>query len=90
MITGELKSKVDRIWDTMWAGGIANPLSGIEKPIFAEDQVRLLWSRFKELAPEDMFNTVLDQVFLFIQTLVPYTPRELHQPQPRLKPSIRT
>jgi hypothetical protein len=28
MITGELKSKVDRIWDTMWSGGISNPLSG--------------------------------------------------------------
>ena len=24
MITGELKSKVDRIWDTMWSGGISN------------------------------------------------------------------
>lgn len=31
MITGELKSKVDRIWDTMWSGGIANPLSVIEQ-----------------------------------------------------------
>lgn len=31
MITGELKSKVDRIWDTMWAGGIANPISVIEQ-----------------------------------------------------------
>lgn len=31
MITGELKSKIDRIWDTMWAGGIANPLSVIEQ-----------------------------------------------------------
>mgnify|MGYP002623819581 CR=1 FL=1 len=30
MITGELKSKVDRIWDTMWSGGISNPLSVIE------------------------------------------------------------
>jgi type I restriction enzyme M protein len=30
MITGELRSKVDRIWDTMWAGGIANPLSVIK------------------------------------------------------------
>ena len=26
MITGELKSKVDRIWDTMWSGGVSNPL----------------------------------------------------------------
>ena len=27
MITGELKSKVDRIWDTMGSGGISNPIS---------------------------------------------------------------
>lgn len=31
MITGEVKSKVDRIWDTMWSGGISNPLSVIEQ-----------------------------------------------------------
>ena len=31
MITGDLKSKVDRIWDTMWSGGISNPLSVIEQ-----------------------------------------------------------
>ncbi len=31
LITGELRSKVDRIWDTMWSGGISNPLSVIEQ-----------------------------------------------------------
>lgn len=31
MITGELNSKVDRIWDTMWSGGISNPLLVIEQ-----------------------------------------------------------
>ena len=31
MITGEIKSKVDAIWDTMWSGGISNPLSVIEQ-----------------------------------------------------------
>jgi type I restriction enzyme M protein len=31
MITGELKSKVDKIWDTMWSGGVSNPLSVIEQ-----------------------------------------------------------
>jgi len=31
MITGELKSKVDRLWDAFWAGGIANPLEVIEQ-----------------------------------------------------------
>ncbi|OKH12302.1 type I restriction-modification system subunit M [[Limnothrix rosea] IAM M-220] len=31
MITGELKSKVDKLWDTFWSGGISNPLSVIEQ-----------------------------------------------------------
>ncbi len=31
MITGELKSKVDRIWETFWTGGITNPLEVIEQ-----------------------------------------------------------
>lgn len=30
MITGELKSKVDKIWETFWTGGITNPLEVIE------------------------------------------------------------
>jgi type I restriction enzyme M protein len=99
MITGELKSKVDRIWDTMWSGGISNPLSVIEQltyllfikrldelqtlkerkaartgkpvedPIFTAKQNVLRWSRFKETAPEQMFETVRDKVFPFIKTL---------------------
>ena len=31
MITGELKSQVDRIWDAFATGGIANPLTVIEQ-----------------------------------------------------------
>src|SRR5256885_14033761 len=31
MLTGELKSKVDRIWDAFWSGGISNPLEVIEQ-----------------------------------------------------------
>ena len=99
MITGELKSKIDSIWDTMWSGGISNPLSVIEQltyllfikrldelhtlkermsartgrpiedPIFRSDQENLRWSRFKETAPETMFETVRDKVFPFIKKL---------------------
>jgi len=99
MITGELKSKIDSIWNTMWSGGISNPLSVIEQltyllfikrldelhtlkerkaartgqpiedPLFNEDQNSLRWSRFKEIAPEQMFETVRDEVFPFIKTL---------------------
>ena len=99
MITGELKSKVDRIWNTMWSGGISNPLSVIEQltyllfikgldelhtrkehkaartgnpiaePVFTASQDALRWSRFKELAPEQMFETVRDGVFPFIKSM---------------------
>jgi type I restriction enzyme M protein len=99
MITGELKSKVDKIWDTMWSGGVSNPLSvieqltyllfikrldelhtlreskaartgkPIEEPVFTAKQESLRWSRFKETAPEKMFETVRDGVFPFIKTL---------------------
>lgn len=31
MITGEIKSKVDKIWETFWTGGVTNPLSVIEQ-----------------------------------------------------------
>ena len=99
MITGELKSRVDRIWDTMWSGGISNPLTVIEQltyllfvkrleelhtlaekkanatgkpiedPVFAEDQQHLRWSRFRDSAPEKLFETIRDEVFPFIKKL---------------------
>src|SRR5205823_5477628 len=31
MLTGELRNQIDRIWDTFWSGGIANPLEVIEQ-----------------------------------------------------------
>ncbi|MCR6097766.1 SAM-dependent DNA methyltransferase [Salipaludibacillus agaradhaerens] len=31
MITGEIRSKVDKIWETFWTGGITNPLTVIEQ-----------------------------------------------------------
>ena len=31
MLTGELKNKVDRIWETFWTGGVTNPLTVIEQ-----------------------------------------------------------
>ena len=106
MITGELKSKIDRIWDAMWAGGIANPLTVIEQltyllfikrldelhtlrerkaartgqliedPIFpfglnpASREGRryddLRWCRFRDFAPETVFDILRDEVFPFL------------------------
>ncbi|WP_428077596.1 type I restriction-modification system subunit M [Candidatus Avelusimicrobium faecicola] len=31
MITGELKNKIDRLWEMFWTGGITNPLDVIEQ-----------------------------------------------------------
>ena len=31
MITGEWKSKVDKLWTTFWSNGVSNPLSVIEQ-----------------------------------------------------------
>ena len=31
MLTGEIRSQIDRIWNQFWAGGIANPLEVIEQ-----------------------------------------------------------
>ena len=31
MLTGQLKTKVDAIWDAFWSGGIANPLEVMEQ-----------------------------------------------------------
>ena len=109
MITGELKSKVDAIWDAMWAGGIANPMqvveqltyllfikrldelhtlrekkasrlgTAIEDPVFPDGSnpattsgtsaQDLRWSRFRDLAPETLFNLLRDEVFPFIKNI---------------------
>ncbi len=34
MITGELKSRIDKLWTEFWTGGITNPLTVIEQITF--------------------------------------------------------
>ena len=31
MITGELKSKINSLWEIFWTGGITNPLDVVER-----------------------------------------------------------
>ena len=31
MIVGDLRNKVDSIWDTIWTGGITNPITAVEQ-----------------------------------------------------------
>ena len=106
MLTGEIRSQIDRIWDAFWSGGISNPLEVIEqityllflrrlddlqtleenkstrlkKPmarrVFPEGKDArgrnyddLRWSRFKHLAPAEMYSVVGEHVFPFLRTL---------------------
>jgi len=99
MLTGDLKNKVDKIWETLWTAGISNPLTVIEQltyllfikglddeqtrlekkaertkkpvenPTFSDDQDHLRWKNIKQLAPEEMFDTIRDDVFPFIKEL---------------------
>src|SRR4051812_47270383 len=105
MITGNVKSQIDQIWNTFWSGGISNPLEVIEqityllflrrlddlytleenkaarlkKPVerqvFPEgkdtkgrDYQDYRWSRFKNLAPAEMYEVVSEHVFPFLRT----------------------
>lgn len=31
MLTGELRNKIDAIWNDFWSGGLSNPLQVIEQ-----------------------------------------------------------
>ena len=64
MITGELKSQVDKVWEAFWTGGISNPLTVIEQFTYL-----LFIRRMDELqtADERSFNEVKKprKVFFF-------------------------
>ncbi len=99
MLTGKLRSEIDKVWDAFWTGGISNPLTvieqityllfikrldeihtlrenkanaqktGIDKPIFSENEQHLRWSRFKDMEPKEMYRIVSEEVFPFIKNL---------------------
>jgi type I restriction enzyme M protein len=31
MITGDLKSQIDKVWEAFWTGGLSNPITVIEQ-----------------------------------------------------------
>jgi type I restriction enzyme M protein len=66
MLTGELRNKVDKIWETFWTGGITNPLTVIEQFTYLlfikgldevetqrEQEAVLLGIDFERIFPED-------------------------------------
>ena len=111
MITGEIKNRIDQIWDTFWTGGITNSLTILEQmtylffmkmlddaetkreanaalfggkasnPVFPAGNwhnpetdrdvpyENLRWHIFKNDETASMFNTVRNDVFVFIKKL---------------------
>ena len=66
MITGELRNKIDKIWETFWTGGITNPLDVIEQFIYLlfikqlddvemtkENEANFLGVEYETLFPEE-------------------------------------
>lgn len=63
MITSELKSKIDKIWGDMWAGGIANPLSVIEQLTYLMFIKSLDDREIENEAEEVVLNVKLPRIF---------------------------
>jgi len=37
MLTGELRSQIDQVWNALWTGGISNPLEVIEQITYSDN-----------------------------------------------------
>lgn len=114
MLTGEIRSQINKLRDDLWSGGVSNPLTGVEQItylLFAKrlDDIQLReeakatalkrplarrifpegkdgldtpqfqgggcpyellrWSKFKNEAPERMYEIVADHLMPFLRTL---------------------
>ncbi len=66
MITGELKSQVDKIWEAFWTGGISNPLTVIEQFTFLLflrrlDERQLLEENKANIIGSNIINQLYDE-----------------------------
>jgi len=62
MITGELKSQVDKVWEAFWTGGISNPISVIEQFTYLLFIKRLDDIQLAEEKMANMIGEPLDKV----------------------------
>ena len=65
MVTGELKNKIDSLWEIFWTGGVTNPLSVVEQMTYlmfihdldAMDNRRAKEAAMLELPHQSIFDT---------------------------------
>ncbi|ESQ88498.1 DNA methyltransferase [Asticcacaulis sp. AC460] len=62
MLTGDIRSKVDQVWNAFWAGGIANPLEVIEQITYLLFMRGLDESQTREEARATMLGRPLERV----------------------------
>lgn len=62
MITGEIKNKIDKIWETLWTGGITNPLSVIEQLTYLMF-IRSLDQKEQELEEMESWGDKVTHIF---------------------------
>lgn len=63
MITGELKTQVDKIWQSFWTGGISNPLNVIEQFTYLLfirrlDEIQLMEEKKASLIKKSIANPI--------------------------------
>ena len=76
MITGELRNKVDAIWDTLWTGGISSPITVLEQITYLMFMKLLDDNQLKAEANADLLGAVLtDKVFGDGICVISETPR---------------
>ena len=64
MITGEIKNKIDSIWDAFWTGGITNPMNVLEQMTYLFFMKMLDDAQLQKEETASIFGTTLnDPVF---------------------------
>lgn len=61
LITGALKSQVDRVWDAFWSGGVSNPLSVVEQITYLLFARRLDEMHTVKVAQANLLQTPIDK-----------------------------
>jgi type I restriction enzyme M protein len=66
MITGELKSQVDKIWESFWTGGVSNPLTVIEQFTYLLfirrlDEIQLLEEKKAAMIKKPVGNVIFTE-----------------------------
>jgi type I restriction enzyme M protein len=87
MLTGDIRSKVDQVWNAFWAGGIANPLEVIEQITYLlfmrglddiqtreENKANMLGRPLERVIfPQGVYRTVRDEETGAVKEEITYT-----------------